>query len=144
MTDPISIPGKVIVFDYGEVISQEPSRDDRAAIVALAGAGADPERFWDTYWLHRFALDQGALTPSEYWRRIERDLDADWQPARHHQLWLHDFRSWLTIDPGTLDVLIGLRRGNTRMAMLSNAGRDFASYYRHGMLGDFFDVVRQR
>lgn len=141
MTEPISIPGKVIAFDYGEVVSQEPSSEDRAAIVALAGAGSDPARFWNTYWLHRVALDQGAITPSEYWCRIEQDLDANWEPSRHHQLGLHDFRSWLTIDPGTLDVLIDLRRGNTRMAMLSNAGCDFASYYRHGMLGDFFDVV---
>lgn len=25
--------------------------------------------------------------------------------------------------------------------MLSNAGRDFASYHRYGMLGDFFEVI---
>ncbi|WP_311879078.1 HAD family hydrolase [Microbacterium forte] len=141
MTDPISIPGKVIVFDYGEVISNEPTVAERSEIVALAGMQERASQFWNSYWLHRFALDHGTVTPKEYWRRIEHDLEATWHPAQHHELWLRDFRSWLAIDPNTLDVLLDLQRGNTRMALLSNAGRDFASYYRHGMLGDFFEVV---
>jgi putative hydrolase of the HAD superfamily len=141
MTEPISIPSKVIVFDYGEVISHEPTHVERSEIVALAGVHDRTEQFWDSYWLHRFALDLGTITPTEYWRKIEHDLDAEWHPTQHHELWLRDFRSWLTVDPDVLSILLDLQRGNTRMAMLSNAGRDFASYYRHGSLGDFFEVV---
>ena len=36
----ISIPGRVIVFDYGEVISRPQSDADRLAILAAAGIDA--------------------------------------------------------------------------------------------------------
>jgi putative hydrolase of the HAD superfamily len=35
-------------------------------------------------------------------------------------------------------VLADLKAGGTRLALLSNAGPDFGSYFRHGPLGDFF------
>jgi putative hydrolase of the HAD superfamily len=55
-----------------------------------------------------------------------------------HELWAADFRSWLSINPGTIEVLADLKAGGTRLALLSNAGPDFGSYFRHGPLGDFF------
>ncbi|WP_223694746.1 HAD family hydrolase [Leifsonia poae] len=135
----ISIPGKVVVFDYGEVISVTPSSADRAQLAELAGGEADV--FWPAYWRHRDALDQGTLSIQDYWHRIERELGEQWGDATVHRLWLADFRSWLSIDHDTLDVLIDLQQGGTRMALLSNAGRDFGSYFRHGMLGDLFEQV---
>jgi putative hydrolase of the HAD superfamily len=133
------IPGKTIVFDYGEVISVAPSESDRAELVKLAGV--DAPTFWTAYWLHRDALDMGTMNPQAYWREIGHDLDRDWTDAEVYQLWLSDYRSWLTIEPGVLDLLVELKAGNTRMALLSNAGRDFSSYYRDGVLGSFFDGV---
>jgi putative hydrolase of the HAD superfamily len=135
----ISIPGRVVVFDYGEVISATPTTEDRAALAALAGG--DAEVFWPAYWRHRDALDQGTLSIQAYWRGIERELGESWGDATIHRLWLADFRSWLTIDRDTLDVLLDLQEGGTRMALLSNAGRDFGSYFRHGTLGDLFEQV---
>ena len=55
-----------------------------------------------------------------------------------HELWAADFRSWLSINPGTIEVLADLKTGGTRLALLSNAGPDFGSYFRHGPLGSFF------
>ncbi|MDN4598518.1 HAD family hydrolase [Leifsonia virtsii] len=135
----ISIPGKVIVFDYGEVISVTPTEEDRAALTELAGG--DAEVFWPAYWRHRDALDQGTLGIQEYWRGIERELGESWGDATIHRLWLADFRSWLSIDHDTLEVLLDLKAGGTRLALLSNAGRDFGSYFRHGTLGDLFEQV---
>jgi putative hydrolase of the HAD superfamily len=135
----ITIPGRVIVFDYGEVISIMPTEADRAQLTKLAGV--DGPVFWDAYWRHRDALDQGTKTVKEYWQSIGDDLGMSWNTAQMHRLWLIDFRGWLAIDPGVLDVLIDLQEGGTRMALLSNAGPDFASYYRHGMIGDFFEQV---
>ena len=57
-----------------------------------------------------------------------------------HELWAADFRSWLSINPATVDVLTDLRAGGTPLALLSNAGPDYASYFRHGPLGDFFSA----
>ena len=135
----ITIPDRVVVFDYGEVISIMPSEVDRAQLTKLAGV--DGPEFWDAYWRHRDALDQGTKTVKEYWTAIGEDLGTSWNTAQMHRLWLIDFRGWLAIDPGVLDVLIDLQEGGTRMALLSNAGPDFASYYRHGMIGDFFEQV---
>jgi putative hydrolase of the HAD superfamily len=135
----ISIPGKVIVFDYGEVISVTPTEEDRAALTELAGG--DAEVFWPAYWRHRDALDQGTLSIQAYWRGIERELGESWGDATIHRLWLADFRSWLSIDHDTLEVLLDLKAGGTRLALLSNAGRDFGSYFRHGTLGDLFEQV---
>lgn len=135
----ISIPGKVIVFDYGEVISVTPSEAERAQLTELAGREA--EVFWPAYWRHRDALDQGTMSIQEYWKGIEHELGEQWGDATVHRLWLADFRSWLSIDHDTLDVLIDLQEGGTRMALLSNAGRDFGSYFRHGTLGDLFEQV---
>ncbi|KRC52283.1 hypothetical protein ASE16_04415 [Leifsonia sp. Root227] len=135
----ISIPGRVIVFDYGEVISTTPSEADREQLAGLAGG--DAEVFWPAYWRHRDALDQGTMSIQQYWRGIERELGEQWGDAKIHRLWLADFRSWLSIDHDTLDVLVDLHDGGTRMALLSNAGRDFGSYFRHGTLGDLFEQV---
>lgn len=65
-------------------------------------------------------------------------VDDSWDDARVHELWTADFRSWLSINPGTVEVLADLKAGDTRLALLSNAGPDFGSYFRHGPLGDFF------
>lgn len=135
----ISIPGKVVVFDYGEVISAAPSEADRAQLTEIAGG--DAEVFWPAYWRHRDALDQGTLSIQQYWRGIERELGENWGDSTIHRLWLADFRSWLSVDHETLEVLLDLREGGTRMALLSNAGRDFGSYFRHGTLGDLFEQV---
>jgi len=135
----ISIPDRVIVFDYGEVISVSPSQEDRAALIALADV--DDERFWPEYWRHRDALDEGTLPIADYWRGIADAIGVRWSDAMIHRLWVTDFRGWLSADPGTLDVLAELRDGGTRTALLSNAGADFGSYFRHGMLGGFFEAV---
>ena len=133
---PISLPGRTVIFDYGEVISLAQSAADRAAIIALAGA--DPEAFWRAYDAHRDGLDQGRAGVAAYWRAIADDLGVSWDEARVHELWAADLRSWLSVNPGTVEVLADLSAGRTRLALLSNAGPDYGSYFRHGPLGDFF------
>jgi putative hydrolase of the HAD superfamily len=135
---PISLPGRTVIFDYGEVISLSPSAADRAVITSLAGVGPDSEPFWRSYSAHRDGLDQGSAGVVAYWRAIAGDLGVSWDDARVHELWAADLRSWLSINPGTIEVLAGLKAGRTRLALLSNAGPDFGSYFRGGPLGDFF------
>lgn len=136
----IAITDRIVVFDYGEVISVIPSEQDRRALEFIV-APSRPEALWRSYWRHRPALDQGTMTVEDYWLAIERDLGQRWSEAQRHDLWLTDFRSWLAVNTDVLDVLIDLRRGGTRMALLSNAGPDFSSYYRYGMLGRYFERV---
>ena len=136
---PISLPGRTVIFDYGEVISMSQSAADREAIQALAGVAAEP--FWAAYYAHRDGLDQGSGGVAAYWQAIAGDVGRDWDDARVHELWAADFRSWLSINPDTVEVLTDLKEGGTRLALLSNAGPDFGSYFRHGLLGEYFDAV---
>jgi putative hydrolase of the HAD superfamily len=133
---PISLPARTVIFDYGEVISLTPSPADREVIRALAGIDGEP--FWRAYSAHRDGLDQGSAGVAAYWQAIAGEVGARWDDARVHELWAADFRSWLSINPGTIEVLADLKAGGTRLALLSNAGPDFGSYFRHGPLGGFF------
>ena len=135
----ISIPDRVVVFDYGEVISLSPSEADRAAIVALSGC---PEaEFWAAYWAHREPLDQGTITIPEYWALLAADLGATWSASRVHELWVADFRGWWSVEPRTLDLIEELHEGGTRVALLSNAGFDFSSGFRRSPMAAFFERV---
>ena len=139
---PLSLPGRTVIFDYGEVISLAQAHADRAVIANLAGAvdGPAAERFWAAYHAHRDGLDQGTAGVAAYWRAIARDTGARWDDARVHELWAADFRSWLSINRETVELLADLRAGQTPLALLSNAGPDYGSYFRHGPLGDFFEA----
>jgi putative hydrolase of the HAD superfamily len=134
----LALPGKTVIFDYGDVISLPQSAADRALIEALAGV--DPARFWRSYQAHRLELDLGAEGARAYWAQIAGDTGAHWDEARRQELWVADLRSWMSVNPGTIEVLSDLRAGGTRLALLSNAGPDYGSYFRHGLLGDFFDA----
>lgn len=136
---PISLSPHVVVFDYGEVISQEPTAADRSSLIARSGQPS--EAFWPAYWTHRQALDQGTASIAEYWGAVGRDLDADWGPIDVHELWAIDHRSWLSVDPATLGVLHSLAAGGTRLALLSNAGADFSGALRHGSFSPLFEQV---
>lgn len=133
----LSIPGRVVVFDYGEVISRSPSERDRDELLAIAGAPA--EAFWDSYWAHREGLDQGTVSIPEYWAAVAGDLGLEFPASTVHALWVADFRSWWSVEPGTLDLIEQLHAGGTRIAVLSNAGFDFAGPFRASPMAQFFE-----
>ena len=136
---PISLAPHVVVFDYGEVISREPTDADRAALVARAGVDAEP--FWTAYWAHREPLDQGTLSIADYWGAVASDLGVEWDAVDVHELWALDHRGWLSVDPDTLRVLHALADGGTRLALLSNAGADFSGWLRSGSFAPLFERV---
>jgi putative hydrolase of the HAD superfamily len=135
----IVIPGRVVVFDYGEVISRSPSKRDREVVLAIAGA--EPELFWASYDAHRDRLDHGLLSVTEYWQLVARDVGAVWSLADVQQLWAADFRSWTSVEPATLDILADLADGGTRMALLSNAGFDFVGPLTFSPMGGLFERI---
>lgn len=140
---PLALPGRTVIFDYGEVVSLPQSPEDRAVIARLAGAGEGDgggDRFWAAYSAHRDGLDLGTAGVTAYWRAIAQDTGADWDDARVHELWAADLRSWTSVNPAVIDVLGDLRAAGTPLALLSNAGPDYASYFRHGPLADFFSA----
>ncbi len=138
----ISIPGRTIVFDYGEVISHSPSEHDRAALLAVTGLTAERAgEFWDVYWRHREGLDQGSLGRTAYWRLVAGDLGVEWDAATIQRLWAADVRSWISADPAAVAIIADLREGGTATALLSNAGPDFGSLFRCSPLGELIGPV---
>jgi len=139
---PIRIPDRVVVFDYGEVISRSPIDEDTRRVLEIGGIPESlVERFWERYWHHRPPLDQGSLLVTEYWRTIGHELGLDWTASQRHALWVADFRGWWSVEPGTLDLIERLHLGGTRIALLSNAGFDFASGFRASPMSEFFEVM---
>lgn len=136
---PIRILDRVLLFDYGEVISFSPSPEDRAELVRTAGV--DAEAFWPSYDRHRDELDRGDLDIAGYWARIAADTGTSFDPALVQQLWAIDFRSWITVNPTTVQILDELHAGATRIALLSNAGFDFGSLFRYAPFGRYFEKV---
>lgn len=133
----IPIPDRVVLFDYGEVISVSPTAADRAVLLTIAGVPEEP--FWAAYWRHRDDLDGGRVSIPAYWARLADELGASWSPATVHALWVADFRSWLSLAPGTLDLIAELHAGGTRVALLSNAGFDFAGPFRFSPMAQYFE-----
>jgi putative hydrolase of the HAD superfamily len=133
----LQISDRVVVFDYGEVISVSPTEEDRARLVAIAAVDADA--FWASYWAHRDALDRGTVSVVEYWALIAKDTGADWSASTVQRLWAADFTSWITVEPGTIDLIAELHAGGTRIALLSNAGFDFAGPFRFSPMAQFFE-----
>ena len=135
----LRIRDRVIVFDYGEVISRSPSETDRDILIGLAGVV--PDLFWDRYWAHRDALDRGDLSVTDYWHTIATEVGADWTPGVVQQLWAADFRSWVSVEPGTVELLADMYACGTRLALLSNAGFDFSDPFRFSPMGQYFERI---
>ena len=139
MSLSLRIPDRVVVFDYGEVISVSPSEADRAVLVATSGV--EPGLFWSSYWKHRDDLDQGRVDVPGYWARVAADTASTWSASTVYALWVADFRGWISVEPGTVDLIAELHAGGTRVALLSNAGFDFASPFRFSPLAQYLERV---
>jgi putative hydrolase of the HAD superfamily len=121
---PLALTDRLVLLDYGEVISRSQSDADRATLLELAGVPA--EAFWPAYWAERDRLDHGRLAVRDYWLGIGAVCDADWDDGRLQALWAADLRSWISVDAEVVAVVADLHAGGTRVAVLSNAGFDYS------------------
>ena len=135
----IRITDRTVVLDYGEVISRSPSRQARTALAELAGVSL--EVFEPAYERHRLELDAGHLGVVDYWRTMAAELGTEWSLSHVQQLWTRDFTSWFEPEPAVVDLLVELHDGGTRMALLSNAGFDFADPLRRTPFATLMDRV---
>ncbi len=136
---PLTLPGKTVIFDYGDVISQPQSAADRKTVETIAAIDEGTvTAFWRSYNAHRDGLDRGTTSVISYWRAIAADVNRRWLDPQIYALWAADVSSWLSVNPATIEVLEDLRDGGTRLALLSNAGRDFGGFFRCGPLGTLF------
>jgi putative hydrolase of the HAD superfamily len=132
------LPGRVVVFDYGEVISRTPHAA-REALVAATGVPAD--ELFPVYQELRHDLDRGDLSVLQYWRAIAERTGRTWSVTDVHRFWALDYTGWFEVDPEVLAIVEELHDGGTRLALLSNAGFDFGDPYRYSPMGSLFETV---
>ncbi len=139
MAAVLHLPDRVVLLDYGDVISLPQQPAARAELEALAGVPA--ELFWPAYSSERDALDHGTISITSYWDAVAALCGTHWDPARIAQLWSADVRSWLEVNPDMAALLEELRDGGTRLALLSNAGFDYGSPFRSAPWARAFEGV---
>ncbi len=132
------LPGRVVVFDYGEVISRTPHAS-RDALVAATGLPADD--LFPVYQELRHDLDRGDLSVVDYWRAIAARTGRTWSITDIHRFWAIDFTGWFEVELETLAIVEELHDAGTRVALLSNAGFDFGDPYRRSPMGSLFETV---
>ena len=113
-----------VLFDYGGVICELQSGADRARLASASGGLAAD--FDAAYWRYRLDYDRAALDAPAYWQRIAADLGRSYSDAEIAELSRLDCASWLTLQPGTVELITGLAAAGQRLAVLSNAPADVA------------------
>jgi putative hydrolase of the HAD superfamily len=114
---------RLLLVDYGEVISTPLPEETITGLAALAGL---PRAiFLGRYWQHRPGYDLGQ-PPAEYWSEVlGRDLSSS--PQLVDRLTDADVDGWLRPNPLTLPTLLRrVRRTGIRLALLSNAPEPIA------------------
>ena len=114
---------RLLLVDYGEVISAPLPEETITDLAALAGLPR--ATFLDRYWRHRPGYDLGQ-PPAEYWSEVlARDLSSS--PQLVDRLTEADVRGWLQPNPLTLPTLLRrVRRTGVQLALLSNAPEPLA------------------
>ena len=126
-----------VLFDYGGVISEPQPEADRAGLVRASGGPAAD--FEAAYWRYRLDYDRAALDVTAYWQQIAADLGRSYSDAKIAELSRLDSMSWLTLQPGTVELLTGLAAAGHRLALLSNAPADVAEAVQALPLAGYFE-----
>jgi putative hydrolase of the HAD superfamily len=113
-----------VLFDYGGVICEPQPEADRARLARASGGPV--AAFEAAYWRYRLDYDRAALDVTAYWQRVAEDLGRSYSDAEISELSRLDTASWLTLQPGTVDLITGLAAAGQRLALLSNAPADVA------------------
>lgn len=114
------MPLRAVIFDYGMVLSGEPSLVDKMTMATRLKAA--PEQAIQFYMQYRKEYDQGLLTGLEYWQKT---LEAAGQhPGKSEvaQATADDARMWTRVDPKLLDWQRAVKARGFKTAILSNMG----------------------
>jgi putative hydrolase of the HAD superfamily len=128
-----------VLFDYGGVICEPQPEADRARLAHASGAPAAD--FEAAYWRYRLDYDRAALDVTAYWQRVAADLGRSYTDAEIAELSRVDTASWLTLQPGTVDLITELAAAGQGLALLSNAPADVARAVQDLPLADHFEYL---
>lgn len=121
---PVVRPARV-VFDYGEVFSRHV--DVRPALARMLGVPV-PD-FCDAWAAERHLYDRG-VTDLAYWRAVGARLGVRIAPELAAELTAVDLSGWSRVRPEAIALLEELAANGTPLALLSNAPRSHARFFR--------------
>ena len=111
---------RAVIFDYGMVLTGQPSAEAHDAMLRITGLPHD--EFESAYWADRHAYDEGKLTGLEFWQNIARDAKLNLDAAAIDELNQWDARMWTTQNPAMLAWQQQLKERGIHTAILSNMG----------------------
>ena len=114
-----------VVFDFGGVVSHQPSRQDQARLAAAAGAAVPA--FMEAYRQWRRAYDLAELNAGAYWRQVGRSLGRNYDDGEVAELTRLDRAAWMRLRAGTVALIKDLSAAGRPLAILSNAPGDLAA-----------------
>ncbi|MGP7997657.1 MAG: HAD family hydrolase [Streptosporangiaceae bacterium] len=145
-----------VLFDYGGVICYRQPEQDVARLAQAAGCTA--AELLTPYWAYRLDYDRAALDVTSYWQHVAADLGRAFSEPQIAELSRLDARSWLHLQPATVDLVAGLaaaneggRGGGWGLAVLSNApddtaqavlGLPVAAYFEHLMFSCYLKLAK--
>jgi putative hydrolase of the HAD superfamily len=108
----------VIIFDYGNVLSQPQPIADTQAMADILDLPL--ERFTELYWQFRIPYDAGRLAPADYWNTVAKTAERALPTDQVDALVDIDSRSWSHPDSVMPQWAHRLRAAGLRTAILSN------------------------
>jgi putative hydrolase of the HAD superfamily len=111
---------RAVIFDYGMVLTGNPSSEAHDAMLRITGLPFD--KFETIYWADRHAYDEGKLSGLAFWQKFVRDADLKLNQSDIEELNLWDARMWTTQNPEMLAWQRQLKDRGLLTAILSNMG----------------------
>jgi putative hydrolase of the HAD superfamily len=119
---------EAVIFDYGEVLCQRPSREEVGQLATVFGL--NPESFRERWDRSRPPYDRGHITPENYWLQFAAQADASVTPEQIEQLRQWEVAMWSNINPAMVRWSRQLNRAGVKTALLSNMHADLVDHVR--------------
>jgi putative hydrolase of the HAD superfamily len=114
----VRISPSVVIFDYGNVLSQSQPIADTQAMASILDLPFT--QFTEVYWQFRIEYDAGALDLIAYWNTVAQTASRTLTPDQTSALIEIDSRSWSHPAPVVPEWARDIRAAGLRTAILSN------------------------
>ncbi|MDR2051908.1 MAG: HAD family phosphatase [Treponema sp.] len=119
---------KAVVFDYGRVISMDPTDEAQMEMARLAGV---PDGLFERIRMaYRDDYDRGSIRGRAYYQKVMREAGVPVTDARDFdaladRIALLDVHSWARINGETEALMHAIREAGYKVGILSNMPHDF-------------------
>jgi len=111
-----------VIFDYGRVLSEAPSRAELQQFAALAGVSEPP--FFQLYSGTRDEYDCGRCDYRQHWRRFARAAQVSLSDEQIERIVGFETQLWMRVNRQALELARAIKAAGMRTAILSNMPPD--------------------